>query len=150
MSSARSHRYVVGSFFAKHAERERGDGLHLGQLVAAPAADDARIDRDIRPAVRRRVGRCGDPREVRHLLDDLARAVLAHDHVVHSRARRQRSESRFEIFRDQSREIGECDPVLEGAEFSPRLALEAPVAGGRADHHVDTFEIGLQRQRELD
>src|SRR4029077_4405332 len=78
----RGHRYVVGSLSAKHAKRDRGDGLHLGHLVAAPAADDARVDGDIRPAVRRRVGRGRDAGEVGHLLDELARAVLAHDDVV--------------------------------------------------------------------
>ena len=127
-----------------------GDGLHLGHLIAAPAADDARIDGDIRPAVSRRVGRGRDAGEVGHLLEELARAVLAHDHVVHSRVRGQRSESRFEILRHQSREIGEFDPALEGAEFRPRLALAARVQAGRTDHHVDMFEIGLQRQRERD
>ena len=91
-----------------------------------------------------------DAGEVRHLLDDLARAVLAHDHVVHRRVRGQRSKSRFEVLRYQSREIGEFDPALESAEFRPRLALAAPVQGSRTDHHVDMFEIGLQRQRELD
>src|SRR5688572_2677849 len=59
----RGHRYVVDSLSAKHAKRERGDGLRLRQLIAAIAADDARFSGGVRPAVRRRVGRGRDARQ---------------------------------------------------------------------------------------
>ena len=74
----RGHRYVVGSLSAKHAKRERGNGLHLGQLIATTAADDARLNGGIRPTVGRRVGRRRDAGEVGHLLHVLAGTVLAH------------------------------------------------------------------------
>src|SRR6185436_11162561 len=75
----RGYRYVVGSLSAKHAKPERGNGLYLGHLIAATAADDARVNGGIRPAVSRRVGRRRNAREGGHHLKVLARAVLAHD-----------------------------------------------------------------------
>src|SRR5207249_4814138 len=39
---------------------------------------------------------------------------------------------------------------LEGAELRSGLSLEALVRRARAAHDVHTFEIGLQRQREVD
>ena len=53
--------------------------LTWADSIAAAAADDARVNGGIRPAVRRRVGRRRDAGEGGHHLKGLARAVLAHD-----------------------------------------------------------------------
>ena len=63
---------------------------------------------------------------------------------------RHRSESLFEILHHQAREIREFDTPLEGAELRSRLALVPPVQRTRSAHDVHTFEIGLQRQREIE
>jgi hypothetical protein len=48
----RRHGYIVGSFFAKDANRERRDGFHLVRLIAPTAADDTGISAGIRPSCR--------------------------------------------------------------------------------------------------
>src|SRR4029434_7010124 len=55
-----------------------------------------------------------------------------------------------EILHHQAREVCEFDTPLEGAELRSCLALVPPVQRTRSAHDVHTFEIGLQRQREIE
>src|SRR6188508_1123993 len=63
---------------------------------------------------------------------------------------RHRCESLSELLQPHAREIREFNTPLEGAELRSRLALVPPVQRTRSTHDVHTFEIGLQRQREIE